>query len=126
MLRLAVVAFLIMANPLAAQILDWGSGRASTASSSASAPARLPQTTEEIDRALSRIEKQRPEGRERGTAAIPEATPEQGIERQHLFLEWLIALDSQARSLQRLKETRALNQDRAAEAEAWRGFAGNH
>jgi hypothetical protein len=112
-----------MANPLAAQVLDSGSGRASTASSSASAAARLPQTTEEIDRALSRIEKQRSEVRERGTAAIPEATPEQEIERQHLFQQWLSALDSHARSLQRLKEIRALNQDRAAEAEAWRGFA---
>lgn len=108
--------------PLHAQGLKLGVVGTPPGAPATSAPAQLPATVEEIDRALGQIETRFMEMRARATAAAPEATADERIERQRLFQQWEVALDSQSRSLRRLKPVRRLNEDRAAEAQAWRGF----
>ena len=107
---------------LHAQVVKPDATEAPSGVRSTNAPAQLPETSEETDRALSQIEAKLAEVRVRAAAAAPEATPDERTEQQRLFQQWALALDSQSRNLRRLKEVRRLNQERANEAQAWRGF----
>ena len=122
MIFFALAWILVSVAPLGAQSPKPGLSGAPPASQSTNAPAQLPKTPEEIDRALMQIETRLTKVRDQAAAAAPEATAEELTERQRLFQQWVLALDSQSRGLRRLKEVRRLNQDRAAESQAWRGF----
>jgi len=121
-----VMAFLVLAwvlmpvAPLRGQATLPGANKPPV---SADAPARLPGTTEEIDRALTQIETRLAKAREQAAGDAPEATPDELAQRQRLFQQWVLALEAQSSSLRRLKEIRQFNQDRAAEAGSWNGFS---
>ena len=119
---LALAWVLMTVAPLCAQGLKPGAGGAPPGSQATNAPALLPETPEEIDGALMQIEARLAKVRDQAAAAAPEATPDERTERQRLFQQWVLGLDSQSRSLRRLKEVRRLNQERGAESRAWRGF----
>jgi len=96
------------------------------------APASLPKTAEEIDGAIARVETRlnairlkvaAPKTTETAAVAGLAATPDELAERGQLLQQWVIALNQHGRHLRSLKEIRRLNQERAAEQEAWRGFA---
>lgn len=118
----ALAWILMSVAPMGAQSSKLGASGAPPGSPSTNAPAQLPGTPEEIDRALMQIETRLTKVRDQSAAAAPEATAEELTERQRVFQQWVLALDSQARSLRRLQAVRRLNRDRAAESQAWRGF----
>jgi potassium-dependent mechanosensitive channel len=95
---------------------------AAPAALSANPDAQLPGTPDEIDRAIAQIESRLAHVRERATAAAPEATPDERVEKQRLVQQWTAALDLQSRLWRRLNDVRRLNQERATESQNWRGF----
>jgi small-conductance mechanosensitive channel len=84
---------------------------------------QLPATPAELDAAIARIESRLAEARIQSNMAQTNAVSGEPIERERLSRQFLTALNTQARSLERLKEIRKLNQGRVKEAESWRGFA---
>lgn len=84
---------------------------------------RLPSSVAEIDALLVKVETQLSEIRAAQSNLPPrEVAAEERVEHERLYLQWAIAVDSQARSLRLLKDIRRLNDEHAAEARNWRGF----
>jgi hypothetical protein len=95
------------------------------------APVGLPQTAEEIDGAVARIETRlnfvrlkvsAPKITETAAVISLAASPDELMEREQLLQRWVIALEQHGRHLRSLKEIRRLNQERSTERESWRGF----
>ncbi len=120
---LVLASILLTLAPSSAQAPKPLSGGALPNSPPGTALVSLPVTAADFDRELRQLEGNVVAVRALAAAAAPEATPEELVERQALFQQWLFALDAQSSSLQRLQEVRRLNQSRVAEAQAWSGFA---
>jgi len=90
----------------------------------AEASSQLPSSLQEIAARLAKVETQlRGVRAAQGAPLAGEATADERGELERLYMQWAIALDSQARSWRRLKEGRQLNEGHAAEAQAWHGFS---
>lgn len=94
----------------------------------------LPDSEEEIDREIARLQSRLREIRSRtippagkGTPGerngIAAALPEEVAEWKRLDFEFIYLLESQRNALQDLKEIRKANEERAVERNAWQGFA---
>lgn len=80
----------------------------------------LPASMAEIDARMLKLAAQIRAVRAAQTNPPPrEATPEEQSEHERLCQQWVVALDSQARSMRRLKEIRQWNDVRASEMRNW-------
>ena len=105
-----------------AQDLRAGAGNPLTPPAVASS--QLPSSLEEIEARLVKAETQlRTVRAAQGDPPTAEATADERSERDRLYMQWAIALDSQARSFRRLKERRRLNEEHVSEAQNWHGFS---
>lgn len=129
---LAIVLTLLVSERLQGRVMGQAPDVSTNGAQTPNSCVALPKTVGEIDAAIGRVEARLNELRLKVAAfkttdsAVTfalAATPDEITARDVSLQQWVIALDQQGRYLRGLKETRRLNEERAAKQESWHGFA---